>query len=401
MKFLSVIVLVLLHTFAYSQRDPLSKGNAVNKNYYTIIPYQFVNGKIIIPVSVEGKTYQFLFDTGAPNLISSELLKSLQTKTIDSVFVTDANSKGKKMAVVTIPNLKIGDVNFENTSSLVYEYKENILFDCFKIEGIIGSNMLRESIVQILPKENLIQITNNKKRLLFTPKNSVKLSLIGGQSSPYIWIKLQGKKIGKEQVLVDTGMSGFYDLALKHHDILKRENIYNMVSAGIGSKSISLFGNADKHEQFRILMPSMKINKTTFENILVETTSDNNSRIGSDIFHYGNVTIDFKHKRFYFDSFEKTNDLSEKIYDFSPTLDRDKLVVGIIWDTNLKENLQLGEEIISINNIDFSNTNICDLVIEESILKKSDNLTVVFKDSTGLLKTMEFEKKLPFQQASK
>jgi len=395
MKFLSVIILVLLQTFAYSQRGPLSKGNATTNNYYTNISYEFVNGKIIIPVSIEENLYQFLFDTGAPNLISSELLQRLQTKTVDSIIVTDANSKRKKMAVVAIPNLKIGDVSFENVSSLVYAYEENIIFDCFEIDGIIGSNMLKESIVQILPKENSLQITNNKKRLLHIPVNAAKLSLLGDQRSPYVWIKLIGEKSGKEQVLIDTGMNGLYDLSVKHHNLLKTKNIYNNVSAAIGSKSISLFGNADQNEQFRILMPSLEINNTTFKNILVETTSDNNSRIGSDIFKYGNVTIDFKHKRFYFDSFENTNDLSEKIAGFSPTLVDDKLVVGIIWDTDLKESLQLGDEIISINNIDFSNTNICDLVIEESIFKKSDSLNIVFKDSTGQLKAMVFEKKLP------
>ncbi len=395
MKFLLTLVLILAYTFAFAQRGSLSKGNAVDKNYYSKISYKFVNGKIIIPVSIEGNAYRFLFDTGAPNVISSELLQRLQTKTLDSIFVTDANSKRKKMAVVTIPNLKIGDVNFENVSSLVFQYEENILFDCFEIDGIIGTNMFRESIVQILPNEKVLQITDHKKRLLFQPRNSAKLALIGDQRSPYVWIKLHGEKSGKEQVLIDTGMNGFYDLALKHHRIFKSKNVYDLISTGIGSKSIGLFGNADQNEQFRILIPTLEINNTSFENILVETTSDNNSRIGSDIFKYGNVTIDFKHKRFYFDSFKNKNDLSEKIAEFSPTLVGNKLVVGIIWDVDLNKNLVLGDEIISINNMDISETNICDLVVEESIFKKSDSLNIVFKDSIGELKTIYFEKKLP------
>ncbi len=385
----------------FAQRGPLSKGNAVSANYYTQINYDWVKGKIIIPVFIEGKTYQFLLDTGAPNLISSELLNRLQSKTVDSVFVNDANSKRKKMEIVSIPSLTIGEVVFENISTLVYQYEQNILFDCFKVDGIIGSNMLRESIIQFIPKEKILRITNDKKRLSLNKKNAIKLSLIGDQRSPYIWVKLQGEKNGKEQVLMDTGMAGFYDLALKHHDLFKNTNIYTTISSGVGSKSISLFGNAEKNEQFRVLIPELQISNAIFNDILIETTSDNNSRIGSDIFNYGNVTFDFKHKRFYFDSYKKTNDLSEKTYGFSPTIVEEKLVVGIIWDNDLKDKIQLGDEILRINTLDLSSMEACDWIVKESIFEKEEKLTIVFKDSTGSHKTLDFLKKSPKKEIEK
>lgn len=401
MRSLFFLYLYLFSLATFAQRGPLSKGNAVSANYYTEINYDWVKGKIIIPVLIEGKTYQFLLDTGAPNLISSELLRHLQTKTVDSIFVNDANSKRKKMEIVSIPKLTIGEVVFENISSLVYQYEQNILFDCFEVDGIIGSNILRESIIQFIPKEKILRITNDKKRLVLNKKNAVKLALIGDQRSPYLWIKLQGEKNGKEQVLMDTGMSGFYDLALKNHDIFKNTNIYTTISSGVGTKSISLFGNAEKNEQFRVLIPGLQIGNAIFNDILIETTSDNNSRIGSDIFNYGNVTIDFKHKRFYFDSYKKTNDLSEKTFGFSPTIVEEKLVVGIIWDNDLKDKIQLGDEILRINTIELSSMEACDWIVEESIFEKEEKLTIVFKDSSGSLKTLDFIKKSPKKEIEK
>jgi hypothetical protein len=395
MRSLFFLYLFLFSLVGFSQRGPLSKGNAVSANYYTQIDYNWIKGKIIIPVAIEGKTYQFLFDTGAPNLISSELLKHLQTKTVDSIFVTDANSKRKKMEIVSIPKLTIGAVEFQNVSTLVYQYEQNIIFDCFKIDGIIGSNMLRESIVQIIPKEKKLKITNDKKKLALNKKNAIKLSLVGDQRSPYIWIKLHGNKNGKAQVLVDTGMDGFYDLALKHHDIFKNARIYSTISNGIGSKSISLFGNAEKEKQFRVLIPRLQISNAIFNDVLIETTSDNNSRIGSDIFNYGNVTFDFKNKKFYFDSYLNTNDLSEKTFGFSPTIVEKKLVVGIIWDEDLKNKIQLGDEILRINTTDFSTMETCDWVVDESLFEKEENLTIVFKDSIGNTKTYDFIKEFP------
>jgi hypothetical protein len=58
-----------------AQKYSFKTGSPSPRNYYTEINYEDVNGKIIIPVCIEGETYRFLFDTGAPNLISKALWK--------------------------------------------------------------------------------------------------------------------------------------------------------------------------------------------------------------------------------------------------------------------------------------------------------------------------------------
>jgi predicted aspartyl protease len=74
-----------------------------------------VNAKIVIPVEINNKTYHFLLDTGAPNVISKSLFNEIKTTTIDKISINDANNLKDSLEAVTIKELKIGSLAFENS----------------------------------------------------------------------------------------------------------------------------------------------------------------------------------------------------------------------------------------------------------------------------------------------
>lgn len=378
-----ILVFVLVVTFSHAQNTSLNKGRITSKNYYSEIPYENVNGKLIIPVTIKNKTYRFLFDTGAPNLISTQLKDQLGLKSGNYISVSDANNASEKMELITIPFFSLGNLTFKNTASLVYNSANNIVFDCFKIDGIIGSNIFKKSIVQILSKKQLIIITDDPKKLNLSNQKASKLKLLGSQSSPYFSIGLIGKKRATEDVLFDTGASGFYDLCLKHYKTFKPHNVISTLSNGKGSNSIGLFGIAETQSQYRVRIPELTINETAFNNVITITESDNNSRVGSKLLNYGDVTIDFKNKKFYFSPFETEINLEEKQLGFTPTLNNKKLVVGIVWDESLKDKIKFGDEILEVNGVNFNNVNECDFITKESIFKENDTLDILFKNKKG------------------
>jgi hypothetical protein len=393
MNILKTILFFFIANIAFSQNAKLNSGKVSGRNYYTEIPYEYVNGKIIIPVSIKNKTYRFLFDTGAPNLISSQLKNSLGYNSGKSISVKDANNASNKMEVVNVPLLTIGNASFKNTATLVYDLDNNLIFDCFRVDGIIGSNMLRKSVVQILHKEKSLIITNNPKQLKLDKSYASPLNLVGDQSSPYITIQLTGgEKTANEDVLFDTGMSGFYDMHLKHYKTLKRHEIYTTLSEGKGTTSIGMFGNAKNNIQYRAKIPHLIVNGYDFKNVITSATTDNNSRIGSELIEHGNVTVDFKNKQFYFQPFENTVDLDEKLHGFSPTIKNDKVIVGIVWDKELAKKISFGDEILKVNDIDFQTMDICDLITKKSILKKSDTLEILFRNNQGETKQLILNK---------
>lgn len=386
MRFLKFACVIFLVHVSYGQRHDFETGKPASKSYHTEIPYEKVQGKLIIPVTIDNETYRFLFDTGAPNIISADLWRKIDSKTVKSISVADANQKRLAMEITAVSNMRLGDIVFLDSSALIFETENNIVFDCFEVDGIIGTNMLRESIVQIRPKEQLLIISNQKKSIDVKGHSEMELMLKSDQSSPYISIRLKGEQSGTEPVLIDTGASGFYDLSNRNYNQLKQFKIAEIIDTGEGSASIGIFGAADSKQQFRLRIPEIQLGETSFLNVITTTSDDNNSRIGSDILEYGIVTLDFKRKKFYFGSFHAQNDLTEKLLGMTPILKDGKLVVGIVWDDSLKTQIQSGDEILELNDMDLTNIDLCELVNRESPFKQNDTIAITVKRDNELKK---------------
>lgn len=391
--FTKLLILFLLCSFSgYTQKVKFNKGRPEHKGYFTEITYKELKSKLIIPVIIQDKTYQFLFDTGAPNLISHTLKKEIQTRELNTIRVKDANDSGRPLNVVTIPALEIGGVVFKNSPAIVNDPDSNFLFDCLGIDGIIGSNLLRNSIVQIDSSKKQIIITDQLNRLVLEGKDFLDMTLSSGQSSPYIWIQLRGAGKASEQVLFDTGSQGFYDLSGSSFEVLDNLNVFGSVESALGYKGLGLFGVSKPMVHYRVLIPELTILGTSFLNVISISTGASKSRIGADLLAHGKVTLDFQNKKFFLEGFEQEVDLREEVWAFSPTAKDSSLVVGIIWDKDLAKKARFGDAILMINDLETEEIDICDLLIQESLFEKNRKLQVVFRDSTGVTQSVELRK---------
>lgn len=379
------LAVLLLSIICNSQKITLNQGITKEQNYYSEIPFEYVNSKIIIPVTIEGKTYRFMLDTGAPNCITLKLKNSLSAKVIQQLPITDANNTKSVMDVVALPELTIGGITFQNSVALAYTDEKNIIFDCFEIDGFIGSNLLRNSILQIDTNNKVIRITNDITKVTTNKKNGSKIALLGNQSSPFIWIRLNGKKSAKEQVLLDTGMKGFYDLSNRVYNAFKDKTEIKLLSTGNGSTSLGMFENKKTDDLYRVYVPELTIADAKFVNVTTTTTSDKNSRIGMDFLEHGIGTLDYKNKKFYYSAYNDTTDLSEVTRPFTPTILNNKLSVGVVWDEKLKEKIKSGDEIIELNGVNYEQYAICDLITKPSIFKDIVLKDFVIKKADGSL----------------
>lgn len=376
-----ILGFLLLSSIVKGQSLSSKKPYIQDNNYDQEIPFEYVKGKIILPVTLGGEVYRFILDTGAPTILSNRVAEKLGITLLDSIKVSDANETKQQMGLVTIPKLSLSDLHFHNSTALVYTIKTNDIFSCFQIDGFIGSNLLHHSVLQINHKEKKIRITDAIDKLAVNKKSKTKLKLFGSQKSPYIWITL-GEKI-RNQVLLDTGMEGSYDISLKAHDTFSKKEFYTPISEGSGAAGIGLFGTGEITTHYRAVVPTIELGNTIFINALGETTTDTNSRIGSSFFEQGTSTFDFIKKRFYFDAYVSIPDLSEKVLGFSPTLKDNKLIVGIVWKDELREKMQSGDEILSINGRMTKDIPICELIAKTSIFKISDSLLLTIKNTEG------------------
>lgn len=394
MKWLLQIVFLLLSLSSFGQKGlNFSQGQTTEKGYFTTIPYTEIKEKIIIDAVIDGRTYKFMLDTGAPMIIFKKLSDDLKLSKLNDMVIKDQSNKKDTMTAVILPKIKIGGVTFNNIPTLL---SDSPVIECFGIDGIIGSNVLRNSAVQFSSKNKTVTITDLPKRLQLKSKPS-KL-ILDAQSNPYIWINQTNEKINvREQLLFDTGMDRFYDISMPiYTEHSEKFTHLNVIAKSSGTFSMGIHGNADVKENFKFLLPELTINNVDFKNVITETTYDSNSRIGATLLKYGIVTVDYKNKKFYFDPFEdkKNFDLSAKEWPFNATLIEGKLAIGILWDSTLEKDIKLGDFILQIDEVNYEKMTICDLIRSSISNIQKDRATITLKDAvTGQIKKLEIEKK--------
>jgi len=359
-----------------------------NDDFYTEVSFEYVKNKIIIPVTVEGETYRFILDTGAPTIISERLQNKITTTNATSMSVKDGTSKKAVLKKVNVPNIGIGNLTFNNVRSLVYDLHEKSLLRCFEVDGLIGSHVFGKGILQINVPERKIIFTNIRKKLNLNRKDGMKMQLRGAQMSPYIWVGLSGEETAKERLLIDTGMGDEYDPSSETYNSLKSKRIFDLVSVSTGASSASLLGEAPSNKQGLILVPSLSIMKHNFTNIVSITTASDHSRIGMAILEKGIMTLDYKKKKFYFSKDESTVNLDNKTPRISITVNNDQLAVGFIWDASLKGKIKFGDQIVSLNDIPMSQDTMCDVVVGRTGFGRNEARTASIMQENGEILTI-------------
>jgi predicted aspartyl protease len=390
MKLKLILSLLFVNSLIFGQIN-FNQGKINDKEYYEVIPYETEIGKIILPVTINNKTYRFLLDTGAPNLFSTELLKEINVAEGASINVNDANNQDQKMKFAVVPQLKIGNLVFENQAGLIYNFEEHNLLSCYKIDGFIGSNLLRNSIIKMNGANKTIIITNKIKSLNID-KKPIKMKLYGNQKSPFVELKFVGKNNEKasDMVLVDTGMDGLYDMSKRAYTIFENSKIFEALYTATGIGDSGLFGAGDSSEQKLLEIENANLNQQIINNIMVSTTLDDNSRIGLDFLKYGDITLDFLNKKFYFES-PKTIDVKEKTPKFFTSVQNDKVVIGIVWDEKLKLLMNTGDEVISADQIDITNISLCDFLRLKKEWKNKESYILKLKNKEGQISEITIE----------
>jgi hypothetical protein len=383
----SCISALLITTFCFAQRVTFNKGGINTKNYYQEIPYEFTNGKIYLTPEVNGVKHRFLFDTGAPTQITTELFKELKPEVINTTDITDAAGNKTSLDIVSLKEFKLQALVFNDIPALV---ASSDLYKCLHIDGVIGSNILRNSIVQIIPGNHVIIITDDELKLKPTPKNQTPLITGEPQSYPFFMVQLSGKKVLK--VGFDTGTYNFFRLSDKDAVKLEGSNVFEKLSSGYGASHRSLLGLQAPDSLFRLKMLPFTINSCVFDNVITETGKSNNSRIGIKLLDYGTVTLDFINHRFYFDPFRLGNDLRETLWPIKPVIDQNKLVVGVVWE-KLKGQLNAGDQILAIDGTSCEMIDLCKWVngTSEEVMKGT-TATLKVRDNQGRVKEIKVSK---------
>lgn len=397
-KYLVIVFVILLlrTTYSYGQNTiSANQGYVEQQKYLTTIPYKQIKGKIIIEIVIDNKIRKFILDTGSSTVISENLYKELNPKLLGTVEVIDQSGLKDNLNVVSLSETKLNELVFKDIPALVSK-EAKMLFECFDVDGLIGSNLLRNSLVQFDYKNKTITLTDDPKSLNLKKKDANEMELSPNQSNPFVWVKLKkGKDFTNEKILFDTGDDGLYLMSINtyKHIIGEKPGIIQTLAENEGAFSAGLHGAAEKMTNYVVNVPMLEMNNLALNNVTTKTTYTFSS-FGSEILKYGKVTLDYKNKKFYMEPYGdalETN-LDRGVWAIDPIIENEKAVIGIIWDKTLENKVNVGDEILKFDNIDYQNMGFCEIVKSSTKVDKKTALLVLKDVKTGEIKSIEIKK---------
>ena len=369
MKYVLLIFLFITNIVLAQKKVTFIKKNQLIDE----IDFKYVNNLPFIKVNIKGKDYNLLVDTGAPTYISTTILKDLNTKINGFSRMRDSQNNKENISFTIVPNIKVGNTIFKNIEAHVYDFK-GFEFDCLKIDGIIGENLMASVIWKIDYSEKKITITDDlvnfelNDYLIKTP------FLTDDQKTPLLPIKIKNNLINFK---LDTGSTGRISV---NRDIISIKDFKKINMRGI--QSISAFGKTEIADNYYFKIDSIEIGDSIFENNIFISSEKN--LIGNKFLENFSLIIDWKENYIYLKKGE--NKLLNKFVDsfgFGYLFKNNRAYVQILLEQ--ESELKFGDEIIRIDEIDFTNLNkekACNLFIND-IFKDKSKITLKIKRGDG------------------
>lgn len=339
--------------------------NLFINNLYEKVKVDVYRNSIIIPIIINGKSYNFQLDTGAPTCLSEELFSTLGLQAKDTLHALDYYDNHKLVKTSILSKIQIGSVKFRNVKVSIIRPVQDLMFCNVKIDGYLGSDFFADKILLIDIRKSEIIITNRLQKLNLDKKYAVKINLHGVQKTPKLPIFFTSKN--GEYVLFDTGSTNdLYRLRtsvlgemLKDSIITDHDILYTDKNIGSG-----LFGPQNDSINYNVSFDSLKVCNTFILNCIATTFTAGNSLLGAPILQNGIVSIDYINRYFYFNPYGETPiNLKSKHGLFSIYKDQkiytEFVIPGSIGDLN---GIKKGYILKQINSIVFDSLSKCEIL---------------------------------------
>lgn len=374
----SVLFLIFLICSCGIIRLPklLQKSYTTSSNYLVEFEVERPLGLVIIPVTINGKKYRFLWDTGAIMVINKELRVELGLKKVIAQNIRDSRGTTEKLEFVEIEELTLGDIPFYQVGTAVADLNKSTLLSCLKLDGIIGGNLMRKSVWQMDLENDKIFMASNIDTLNLS-KEGIKVPFeIRNNGTPKVQVHINDTTVNG--VTFDTGYTGYLSIGEKRiNGKLDHDSIYSYPFVGFNSSGLygASFDTVYKSKQLIGLDTN-----TQNQSVLVTKKNSSKSLLGLDYLENYRVTIDWGSQLIHLLPYNKTpKELVTR--NITPFYNNNHLVVGtfLITDPNLTE-LAPNDTIKTWNNknvLTISQSEFCETVISLPVAKDTIDLELI------------------------
>ena len=345
----------------------MQDGEVAQSGYKVEIPFEMKLGLIILKVRIQGEDYDFLFDTGAPNVVTNELASKINLKPVGQNQTKGSQGHKEKVDYAYIDTLSIGGIQYLQTGTGIMDFNRSNEISCMEIDGILGANTMRNSIWQINYQKQIMTIVSHMDSLTFPANLDTIPFTTKATGTPVIDINVGS--VVQHYVTLDLGSSGHIDLSHKmFNEILKKEpDMPKNFAYGNSSSGIYGVGAPDTINYFK--PDSIQFGTVQLANqICHASVKKTASTLGTRFFENYIVTLDWNQKHVILDKVKEYDHSEMENLGYSKLLYDGKLKIAKIYNgTEAAKQLQLFDEVIqedSLSYVHIQKADYCKMILD-------------------------------------
>lgn len=360
----------------------LKKGEVEQPSFKAEVPFEMRMGLVVVKVNINGKDYDFMVDTGAPNVISKELAAELNLKPKVYQKTGDSQGRSEQLGFVEMPEMLIGEIHFIETAAAVADLKQSREIACLGVDGFIGANLMKEAVWEFDYQRHVLSLADSIS--VFTiPDNAMKIPFFPAASStPLVDISYDG--VVDQRVTFDTGSNGYFNSSSHIREKLQEngKGIKPVISCGASSSGLYGVGNEDTSYTFTI--DETKLGAMSIPGQAVSFAGSRSRTIGTKFFQHYRVIIDWSAKEITMIPTDDFVNNTMESFGFTPMYDGSKLIVKmlVLGSAAEKSGIRLGDEILEINGENYrvmSDLKWCEMLYDEATFRTNEEITLLLR----------------------
>lgn len=329
----------------------MTRGEVIQTNFDTTIPYEKFRNWMLVDVKVNGssKTYKFLFDSGAVTLITPELAKTLGLKAKASQSVGSSTNQKRKTGFTRIDNINIGGIDFKDIGAVIIGLDQSPDMKCLgeKVDGFIGANLMKHAIWQIDYQKHTLQFTDNPENITIGEKHYTLPFEPTTQATPKIKVPLFGKKV---KASFDTGKSGGIGLNKRYFKNIDFDSDSVTAVRGYGVTGSGIFGTVEDTMHI-VRINDFKWHDFTADTMYMSVAAKSSNLVGNQFFKNFRVTVNWQNNTLKLEPNATKSAAEVTTFGYGYSLKDDKLFLTFILENSpaYRAKIPLGSQILAIN----------------------------------------------------
>jgi hypothetical protein len=376
--------LVFLIAACRSSKRLFNKGQLSSTEVFDVnLPFERDGNLLILNLEIEGESFRFLFDTGAPMVVDKSLRQKFAMQKLSRKKVGDSQGGSQHLDYVLMPTFGLGPLSATGIVAIEADLKSTPGIYCLNIDGIIGANFMRLGFWEINLPDSLVRFTNDFSRIVIDSNASVVPFKIQTSGTPIVSATINDTLI--PYITFDTGSNGILGLPSKRVNVLFKDSLSVQ---SIGYHSAGLFGSKLDTTYSRPV--SFALGKDTLAALAIDLEDPGSmSLLGMRYLKNYRVVLNWENQKIYLHRKETSQAISQKRFGLSPFLKDSTMIIGVVAPALLtlqKANkIGLGDTILQINKLDVSYATRDIYCQVSSNLSANDTLTISIKNKGDFL----------------